>query len=139
MLQDDVPFEAYSGAFSDGLASGTDWYAPRATLSFGRGADIQFLDTPRSAKMTEAIADRVRRYVLDGSDADLRRLLGISQVTAEAARGGSLGSASGKGGGRSTAGAARSGRSLSWQTWSAQPGGPWELTSVRRQCSGRGP
>ena len=37
--------------------------------------------------MTEAIADRVRRYVLDGSDADLRRLLGISQVTAEAARG----------------------------------------------------
>lgn len=36
--------------------------------------------------MAEAIADRVRRYVLDGSDEDLRRLLSISQVTAETAR-----------------------------------------------------
>jgi SAM-dependent methyltransferase len=36
--------------------------------------------------MAEAIAERVRRYVLDGSDEDLRRLLGISQVQAETAR-----------------------------------------------------
>jgi len=36
--------------------------------------------------MAEAIAERVRRYVLDGSDEDLRRLLSISQVPAEAAR-----------------------------------------------------
>jgi ubiquinone/menaquinone biosynthesis C-methylase UbiE len=36
--------------------------------------------------MAEAIAERVKRYVLDGSDEDLRRLLDISQVHAEAAR-----------------------------------------------------
>jgi SAM-dependent methyltransferase len=36
--------------------------------------------------MAETIAERVRRYVLDGSDEDLRRLLGISQVQAETAR-----------------------------------------------------
>jgi SAM-dependent methyltransferase len=36
--------------------------------------------------MAEVIAERVRRYVLDGSNEDLRRLLRISQVTAEAAR-----------------------------------------------------
>jgi ubiquinone/menaquinone biosynthesis C-methylase UbiE len=32
--------------------------------------------------MTETIADRVQRYVLDGSDADLRRLLTIAERTA---------------------------------------------------------
>jgi hypothetical protein len=31
--------------------------------------------------MAEAIAERVKRYALDGSDADLRRLLRLSQVT----------------------------------------------------------
>lgn len=36
--------------------------------------------------MAAVIADRVRRYVLDGSDDDLQRLLSISEVTAEAAR-----------------------------------------------------
>jgi SAM-dependent methyltransferase len=36
--------------------------------------------------MAEVIAERVRRYVLDGNDEDLRRLLRLSQVTAEAAR-----------------------------------------------------
>ncbi|HXW79730.1 MAG TPA: class I SAM-dependent methyltransferase [Acidimicrobiales bacterium] len=36
--------------------------------------------------MGELVAERVRRYVLDGSDEDLRRLLRISQVTSEAAR-----------------------------------------------------
>jgi SAM-dependent methyltransferase len=36
--------------------------------------------------MAEAIPERVRRYILDGSDEDLRRLLGISQLSAEAAR-----------------------------------------------------
>lgn len=36
--------------------------------------------------MTEAIASRVRRYILDGGDEDLRRLLRFSEVTAEPAR-----------------------------------------------------
>ena len=36
--------------------------------------------------MAGAIVERVRRYILDGSDEDLRRLLSISQLTAEAAR-----------------------------------------------------
>jgi ubiquinone/menaquinone biosynthesis C-methylase UbiE len=36
--------------------------------------------------MAEATAEQVGRYILDGSDEDLRRLLAISQVTAETAR-----------------------------------------------------
>jgi SAM-dependent methyltransferase len=36
--------------------------------------------------MAEAVAERVRRYILDGSDEDLRRLLGIAEVSAEMAR-----------------------------------------------------
>ena len=36
--------------------------------------------------MAEAIADRVRRYILDGSDEDLRRLLSIAETTREMAR-----------------------------------------------------
>ena len=36
--------------------------------------------------MAEAIAGRVRRYVLDGSDADLRRLLSIAEISGQMAR-----------------------------------------------------
>lgn len=36
--------------------------------------------------MTEVIAERVRRYILDGSDDDLRRLLGVAETTRETAR-----------------------------------------------------
>jgi SAM-dependent methyltransferase len=36
--------------------------------------------------MAEAIAERVRRYILDGSDEDLRRLLGVAETTRELAR-----------------------------------------------------
>jgi len=36
--------------------------------------------------MAEAIAERVRRYILDGSDEDLRRLLGVAESTRELAR-----------------------------------------------------
>jgi SAM-dependent methyltransferase len=36
--------------------------------------------------MVDAIAERVRRYVLDGNDRDLRRLLSISQEAAEMTR-----------------------------------------------------
>ena len=36
--------------------------------------------------MAEAVAERVRRYILDGTDEDLRRLLRISELTAEMAR-----------------------------------------------------
>jgi hypothetical protein len=36
--------------------------------------------------MAEAIAERVRRYILDGGDEDLRRLLGMAETTREMAR-----------------------------------------------------
>lgn len=36
--------------------------------------------------MAEAVADRVRRYMFDGSDEDLRRLLSMSELTADMAR-----------------------------------------------------
>jgi SAM-dependent methyltransferase len=36
--------------------------------------------------VTDSVGDRVHRYLLDGGDADLRRLLTISQVLAEPAR-----------------------------------------------------
>src|SRR5262250_1235155 len=36
--------------------------------------------------MADAIAERVRRYILDGSDEDLRRLLGVAESTREMAR-----------------------------------------------------
>ena len=36
--------------------------------------------------MAEAVAERVRRYIFDGTDQDLRRLLGISELSAEMAR-----------------------------------------------------
>jgi hypothetical protein len=36
--------------------------------------------------MAEVILERVQRYILDGGDEDLRRLLGISQLTGEMAR-----------------------------------------------------
>ncbi len=36
--------------------------------------------------MAEAIAERVRRYILDGGDGDLRRLLGVAETTREMAR-----------------------------------------------------
>ena len=36
--------------------------------------------------MAEAITERVRRYILDGSDEDLRRLLGVAETTQEMAR-----------------------------------------------------
>ena len=36
--------------------------------------------------MAEVIAERVRRYILDGSDEDLRRLLGVAETTSEMAR-----------------------------------------------------
>ena len=32
--------------------------------------------------MAEAVAERVRRYILDGGDEDLRRLLGIAEISA---------------------------------------------------------
>ena len=36
--------------------------------------------------MTETIVDRVQRYILDGDDTDLRRLLGVAQGCREMAR-----------------------------------------------------
>src|SRR5215467_10254247 len=48
---------------------------PRAALARTREMD-----------MAEQVAERVRRYILDGSDQDLQRLLGVSQMSAEMAR-----------------------------------------------------
>jgi len=36
--------------------------------------------------MPESIPERIRHYVLDGSDRDLRRLLSVAEVQAESAR-----------------------------------------------------
>jgi hypothetical protein len=36
--------------------------------------------------MAEAVTERVGRYILDGSDEDLRRLLSIAELSAEMAR-----------------------------------------------------
>jgi SAM-dependent methyltransferase len=36
--------------------------------------------------MSDTVADRIRNYALDGSDDDLRRLLGVAQVSADMAR-----------------------------------------------------
>jgi ubiquinone/menaquinone biosynthesis C-methylase UbiE len=36
--------------------------------------------------MAEAVKERVRRYILDGTDQDLRRLLSIAELSAEKAR-----------------------------------------------------
>jgi precorrin-6B methylase 2 len=36
--------------------------------------------------MAEVVAELVRRYVLDGGDEDLRRLLGIAELSAEMTR-----------------------------------------------------
>jgi len=36
--------------------------------------------------MAEAVAERVRRYIFDGTDQDLRRLLRISELSAGMAR-----------------------------------------------------
>jgi ubiquinone/menaquinone biosynthesis C-methylase UbiE len=36
--------------------------------------------------LPESIPERIRRYVLDGSDQDLRRLLSVAEVQAESAR-----------------------------------------------------
>src|SRR5262249_52436355 len=40
----------------------------------------------KGAVMAEAIAERVKRYILNGGDEDLRRLLGIAETTQEMAR-----------------------------------------------------
>jgi hypothetical protein len=36
--------------------------------------------------VTESLRERIRHYVLDGNDTDLRRLLSIAEVQAESAR-----------------------------------------------------
>ena len=40
----------------------------------------------KGAIMADAISERVRRYILDGSDEDLRRLLGVAEATGGMAR-----------------------------------------------------
>src|ERR1051326_250810 len=40
----------------------------------------------REVRVADLVGERVKRYILDGDDADLRRLLGISQAAAEMAR-----------------------------------------------------
>jgi SAM-dependent methyltransferase len=72
-----VPGEAYLRPFASGAHTDTI-RATRERGEFGR---------PSVADGTEAtVEERIRHYILDGSNADLRRLLSISQLTAETAR-----------------------------------------------------
>jgi hypothetical protein len=48
--------------------------------------------------MTEAVAERVRRYILDGADPDLRRLSSMAEFSAEMPARRSAGSARGRAG-----------------------------------------
>jgi SAM-dependent methyltransferase len=61
----------------------------RALFKEGAGLKQQALTGSRRQRgpvMAEAIAERVRRYILDGSDEDLRRLLSLAEVSEEMAR-----------------------------------------------------
>src|SRR6185437_1468353 len=66
-------------------------YHASARQVFKEGAGLKVigphgLATVKGPVMAEAIAERVRRYILDGSDEDLRRLLGVAETTREIAR-----------------------------------------------------
>lgn len=61
-------------------------------VAMRRSADVRKSRwTPRSTRvvmtgMVEQVGDRVRRYILDGNDQDLQRLVGVSLMSAEMAR-----------------------------------------------------
>lgn len=68
---------------------------PRRTALRRRIADIpeaelgclaHLMRTLQEAGVSEAVTERVSRYILDGSDPDLRRLLHIAEIGAESAR-----------------------------------------------------
>jgi hypothetical protein len=67
--------------------------------------------------MTKAIAEHAERYVLNSSDEDLRRLLTVSEITAETARRAFGRGASAKDGQPSTAAAALSAGLPCWRKW----------------------
>ena len=54
----------------------------------GSGQDLQGgrQSTTGGGRIAESIPERIRHYVLDGSDRDLRRLLRVAEVQAESAR-----------------------------------------------------
>src|SRR5436190_1633930 len=87
--------------------------------------------------MAEAIAERVRRYILDGSDEDLRRLLGVAEATREMARSAfrRVGMQEGM---PSTAAAGRLAGLPLWRRWWARPAGWSVSTSASRPSSGPG-
>src|SRR5205807_1870679 len=61
----------------------------RALQPGGHRSDIPNITGSRQQRgpvMAEAIAERVRRYILDGCDEDHRRLLGVAETTQETAR-----------------------------------------------------
>jgi hypothetical protein len=66
--------------------------------------------------VTDTVGQRVQRYMLDGSDKDLRRLLGIAEVMAESAVTALRRSGIGPGGTSSSAAAARSAHRSTWRS-----------------------
>ena len=76
LRQSNRPAVLYQAGMRDALHGG---HRPYITSPHG-------LATAKGLVMAEAIAERVRRYILDGSDEDLRRLLGLAETTQEMAR-----------------------------------------------------
>jgi hypothetical protein len=52
----------------------------------GHGPANRTLVIVRGAGMADAIGDRVRRYIFDGGDEDLRRLLSVPDLPTNARR-----------------------------------------------------
>src|SRR5689334_7082872 len=60
-------------------------WPPLLLEMYQAGAQHALQGGRRGPVMAEAIAERVRRYILDGGDEDLRRLLGVAETAAELA------------------------------------------------------
>ncbi len=73
--------------------------------------------------MTQGAADRVQRYLLDGGDEDLKRLLGLAEAHGEMARTALRRSGIAPGWNVLDCGCGPSAPSCSWRSWSAIPGG----------------
>jgi len=88
--------------------------------------------------MAEAVTERVRRYILNGSDEDLRRLLGIAEISAEMARAAFRRVGVQPGWTAIDCGCGPSAAWRSWQRRSGRAGGSRASISTPRRSSGRG-
>ena len=88
--------------------------------------------------MAEEFTERVSRYILDGSDPDLRRLLSGAELGAENARTAFRRVGVQPGWNVIDCGCGPIGGPWrSWRRWSAPPGGSSASMSARRRSSGR--